>query len=200
MCLSVLWVQTTVSRCVWSNQAASPVPVTLATASNQMAGPVQVYCRLCRGVAIHTNIHGTRNVVICFHCFVIRIFSVWEAVAKNIYWCVKCIHFPWLVTLCFIAQTPVWVFHSLQLHARDVNLHDCACMSCASAWWIVGIYIFVICMFFLADIDECAVGTHQCGQNCHNNVGSYTCSCNTGYRLAPDGRSCLSECLCWTGC
>ncbi len=64
MCLSVLWVQITVSRCVWSNQAASPVPVTLAMASNQMAAPVQVYYRLCRGVAIHTNIYGTRNAVI----------------------------------------------------------------------------------------------------------------------------------------
>ena len=45
----------------------------------------------------------------------------------------------------------------------------------------------------LADIDECAEGSHSCEQNCHNNVGSYTCSCRAGYRLAADGRSCIGE-------
>ena len=31
------------------------------------------------------------------------------------------------------------------------------------------------------DIDECASDNGGCEQNCHNNNGSYTCSCNTGY-------------------
>ena len=33
----------------------------------------------------------------------------------------------------------------------------------------------------ISDIDECASDNGGCEQNCHNNNGSYTCSCNTGY-------------------
>ena len=40
------------------------------------------------------------------------------------------------------------------------------------------------------DINECVEGTDQCAQNCHNNIGSYTCSCNTGYELNNDGFRC----------
>ncbi len=40
------------------------------------------------------------------------------------------------------------------------------------------------------DVDECALGTDQCAQDCTNTVGSYTCNCRTGYRLNPDGRRC----------
>ena len=43
---------------------------------------------------------------------------------------------------------------------------------------------------FVTDIDECTEGTDRCSQNCHNTVGSYTCSCNTGYRLNADGVTC----------
>ena len=46
------------------------------------------------------------------------------------------------------------------------------------------------------DIDECREGTDQCAQNCHNTVGSYTCSCQTGYRLNPDGRRCDGKYVC----
>ena len=33
------------------------------------------------------------------------------------------------------------------------------------------------------DIDECAVGTHNCNKHakCHNNEGSFTCSCKKGW-------------------
>lgn len=43
---------------------------------------------------------------------------------------------------------------------------------------------------FTIDINECSTGTHNCAQRCHNTAGSYTCSCNSGYQLASDGRSC----------
>ena len=42
----------------------------------------------------------------------------------------------------------------------------------------------------LIDIDECALGIDRCDQNCHNNIGSYTCSCNPGWRLDFDGFRC----------
>ena len=42
----------------------------------------------------------------------------------------------------------------------------------------------------ISDIDECSEGSHRCEQNCHNAVGSYACSCDTGYRLNEDGLTC----------
>ena len=48
-----------------------------------------------------------------------------------------------------------------------------------------------------ADIDECERGTHQCDINaaCTDNIGSYDCSCNTGY--FGDGFTCedINECI-----
>ena len=40
------------------------------------------------------------------------------------------------------------------------------------------------------DIDECATQVDECEQNCHNNNGSYRCSCNAGYKLNDDGFHC----------
>ena len=46
------------------------------------------------------------------------------------------------------------------------------------------------------DIDECSKGSDGCGQTCTNIIGSYSCSCDIGYRLASDGHSCndINEC------
>ena len=35
----------------------------------------------------------------------------------------------------------------------------------------------------LSDIDECTTDTHTCDENadCSNTVGSFTCSCRSGY-------------------
>ena len=41
-----------------------------------------------------------------------------------------------------------------------------------------------------ADADECAAGTDTCDQICLNTMGSYTCSCNTGYTLNSDRTTC----------
>jgi hypothetical protein len=43
------------------------------------------------------------------------------------------------------------------------------------------------------DVDECSEMTDQCDQNCHNTIGSYNCSCNTGYRLNMNGYGCDGE-------
>lgn len=69
------------------------------------------------------------------------------------------------------------------------------------------ILLLLLCMLFLfyiihckycyfttsVDINECSEGTHQCAHNCQNTVGSYTCSCRTGYRLSSNGRSCYGK-------
>ena len=43
---------------------------------------------------------------------------------------------------------------------------------------------------FCVDINECDEETDGCAQNCTNTNGSYSCSCNTGYRLGSDAYSC----------
>ena len=48
--------------------------------------------------------------------------------------------------------------------------------------------IFILVL--LTDIDECSLGTDRCSQSCTNTIGSYTCSCNTGYTLNSDGYTC----------
>ena len=48
----------------------------------------------------------------------------------------------------------------------------------------------ILLVFLLADIDECTEGTDGCVHSCSNVAGSYTCSCNSGYRLASDNHGC----------
>ena len=43
---------------------------------------------------------------------------------------------------------------------------------------------------FIIDIDECRSNTDGCSQVCTNTVGSYVCSCNSGYRLSEDRHTC----------
>ena len=43
------------------------------------------------------------------------------------------------------------------------------------------------------DIDECAEDRDGCTQTCTNTVGSYTCSCLSGYRLESDKHTCVGE-------
>ena len=38
-------------------------------------------------------------------------------------------------------------------------------------------------MTFMADIDECSLGTAECNQGCHNEEGSFNCTCYDGYEL-----------------
>ena len=52
------------------------------------------------------------------------------------------------------------------------------------------------------DINECTEGTSGCTQNCANNDGGFTCSCNDGYELNQDGKTCdnINECLTNNNC
>ena len=43
------------------------------------------------------------------------------------------------------------------------------------------------------DIDECRLG--YCNQLCNNSEGSFTCSCQDGYALEDDGRTCIGTLL-----
>ena len=43
-------------------------------------------------------------------------------------------------------------------------------------------------MLYCIDINECELGV--CDQNCNNTNGSFTCSCEEGYNMNTDNRSC----------
>ena len=49
---------------------------------------------------------------------------------------------------------------------------------------------------FYKDIDECAETSRLCQQTCTNTWGSYQCSCQIGYTLAPDKRHVLHSIKC----
>ena len=40
------------------------------------------------------------------------------------------------------------------------------------------------------DINECDNKNGGCKHNCHNNIGSYRCSCRKGYALSKDKHDC----------
>jgi len=52
---------------------------------------------------------------------------------------------------------------------------------------IVIVYNVHINYFFFIDINECNI-TSPCQQTCTNTLGSYQCSCNSGYTV--DGTRC----------
>ena len=43
---------------------------------------------------------------------------------------------------------------------------------------------------FLLDLDECLTNNGECEHSCTNIDGSYECSCNPGYEIGNDGKSC----------
>ena len=57
-------------------------------------------------------------------------------------------------------------------------------------------YLISICISSNSDVNECTTGSGGCGHICTNSAGSFQCSCNSGYNLAPDGTTCvdIDEC------
>ena len=45
----------------------------------------------------------------------------------------------------------------------------------------------------ILDIDECRQGINLCSQNCHNSIGSYVCTCGSGFLINVDGKTCVGE-------
>ena len=60
----------------------------------------------------------------------------------------------------------------------------------------------VVFLLFIVDVNEREDRfSSGCAQDCTNTVGSFECSCNTGYELTSDGFLCKGEtidhtCLC----
>lgn len=51
--------------------------------------------------------------------------------------------------------------------------------------------------YTLQDVNECTANTSGCQQNCTNTIGGFYCSCQSGYTLDTNGRTCtdVNECL-----
>ena len=45
----------------------------------------------------------------------------------------------------------------------------------------------------MLDIDECTANTDGCEQVCTNNDGSFECSCNSGFTLDSNERTCSGK-------
>ena len=45
------------------------------------------------------------------------------------------------------------------------------------------------------DINECDTTNGRCEHSCTNTIGSFICSCDTGYQLDGNGLSCSGESL-----
>ena len=49
--------------------------------------------------------------------------------------------------------------------------------------------------YFNIDVNECASSNGNCSHICTNTIGSYYCSCITGYQLNVDGKTCNGCCI-----
>ena len=47
---------------------------------------------------------------------------------------------------------------------------------------------------FSTDIDECQEHNGGCSQHCHNLVGGYQCTCDHGWSLSGDSKTCFGKC------
>ena len=47
--------------------------------------------------------------------------------------------------------------------------------------------------FYVSDINECNFMNGGCDHNCTNEVGTRTCSCNSGFELEDDNMTCAGE-------
>ena len=50
--------------------------------------------------------------------------------------------------------------------------------------------MIVMVLSMVSDINECLTSNGDCAQECANTEGSFQCSCNPGYELDNDQRSC----------
>ena len=77
--------------------------------------------------------------------------------------------------------------------------HYCACndgyMLNSDQVTCTGISIFSCTKIqqFILEINECSSNNGGCSQVCINTMGSYYCSCISGFTLSSNGRTCIGE-------
>ena len=50
----------------------------------------------------------------------------------------------------------------------------------------------ILCVL-TSDVDECAINNGGCEQMCSNTIGSFYCTCESGYQLDEDGMNCSGK-------
>ena len=59
---------------------------------------------------------------------------------------------------------------------------------------VCAIYLGIVCSSFsFSDTNECGLSNGGCNQTCNNTVGSYACSCGSGWLLGNDSHDCDGE-------
>ena len=88
-----------------------------------------------------------------------------------------------------IAMVVVMAHASIQLEVITVPV-ILGILSIAVTNTIVTVCIVICCktymyvnLFPCIDINECNQGSGECEHTCTDTIGSFTCSCNTGYQL-----------------
>ena len=103
------------------------------------------------------------------------------------------------------------ILMSVSKEMEDVNIHVKTLLVAITVHVILGInhleniamviiknYGFDI--FTFLDINECNQGNGGCEHTCTNTVGSYYCTCYTGYTLNKNGRTCTGIILVSLNC
>ena len=53
--------------------------------------------------------------------------------------------------------------------------------------------VFIESDFLVTDVNECFENISGCAHTCRNTIGGFNCSCNPGYVLGKDLRSCIGK-------
>lgn len=53
--------------------------------------------------------------------------------------------------------------------------------------------VIILDLSFSADINECEEINGRCEQTCNNTEGSFVCSCDEGFTLSTDGKTCVGK-------
>ena len=55
------------------------------------------------------------------------------------------------------------------------------------------VFVYLRLLHCDSDVNECHTLNGGCDGTCHNSLGSFSCTCDTGYTLGSDGTSCIGK-------
>ena len=92
-------------------------------------------------------------------------------------------------SICSLNFMPTFKLNSGWIHCFSQGVF----FYIAQAAFIHFNHMTFLCERFVADVDECSLGTHNCDRNsmCQNTVGSFICTCSSDQ--VPDGDMCAGD-------